>query len=183
MPRTIVCIASGPSLTAADCALVRASQAFTIVVNTSFRLAPWADVLYAGDREWWHHHGAEALAVCAGARWTASLDATERHGVRHREARDFENSGYQAIELAVLEYGARRVVLLGYDMQHTGGRRHWHADHPAGMPNADEAAQWPARFSELPARFAHVEFVNASRATALTCFRRADLAQALRMPA
>ena len=176
--RTVVCIASGPSLTAADCDLVRKSGAFAIVVNTSFRMAPWADVLYAGDRQWWNQYGAEARAMMKEC-WTASIDAAERYDVKYREARDFENSGYQAIELAVLEFGADRVIMLGYDMQHTGGKRHWHEDHPGEMENADRVSDWPARFAELPMRFLEVETVNCSRETALTCFRRMALEEAL----
>ena len=54
--RTVVCIASGPSLTAEDCELVRESGCPVIVTNTTFRLCPWADMLYAFDRPWWNHY-------------------------------------------------------------------------------------------------------------------------------
>lgn len=176
--RTVVCIASGPSLTADDCELVRRSGLFTIVVNTTFRMAPWAHVLYAGDRQWWNHYGSEAKEVFSDC-WTASIDSAERFGIRRFEARDFENSGYQAIEVAILHYQASRVILLGYDMQHTGGRRHHHADHPQPMENADAVDDWPARFIDLRDKFHQIEIINATRVTALTCFRRADLAKAL----
>lgn len=39
------------------------------------------------------------------------------------------NSGYQAINLAVLS-GAKRILLLGYDMRFIQGRSHWFGDHP-----------------------------------------------------
>lgn len=174
---TVVCIASGPSLIAADCELVRGSGCKTIVVNTSFRLAPWANILYAGDRQWWSVYGQEAKATMREC-WTASIDAAERHGIQYREARDFENSGYQAIELAA-ELGASRIVLLGYDCQHSFGKRHWHTDHPADLGNADGAHEWPDRFAELAERYWEIEIVNASRQSALTCFRRMGLKEAL----
>jgi len=50
---TVACLASGPSLTRADVALVRAQGLPTIVVNTTYQMAPWADVLYACDAKWW----------------------------------------------------------------------------------------------------------------------------------
>jgi hypothetical protein len=109
----VVCIASGPSLTARDCDLVEAAGHSVIAVNNSYLLAPFADVLYAGDRAWWAQYGKAAKTVIAEC-WTASPDAAERFGVHYFEARDFENSGYQAIELAVLEKKADRVILLGY---------------------------------------------------------------------
>lgn len=54
---TVVCIASGPSLTPEICARVCAAQLAgkcrVIVVNSSCALAPWADVLYFTDSGWY----------------------------------------------------------------------------------------------------------------------------------
>jgi hypothetical protein len=176
--RTVVCIASGPSLTREDCVLVRESGLFTIVVNNSWQMAPWANVLYAGDRQWWSQYGAQAKSVMREC-WTASHDSAERFGINRFEAKDWENSGYQAIELAILKFNASKVVLLGYDMQHTGGARHWHSDHPEQMGNADDVEDWPDRFFDLRDKFADVEFVNCTRETALTCFKRESLKSVL----
>lgn len=44
------------------------------------------------------------------------------------------NSGYQVLNLVVL-MGAARVLLLGYDMRHIEGRKHWHGDHPKKLAN------------------------------------------------
>lgn len=177
--RCIACIASGPSLTALDCEKVRDSGLFTIVVNNTWKLAQWADVLYAGDRSWWNYYGREAKAAMREC-WTASHDSAERFGIRRFDAKDFENSGYQAIELAVHVFGAGRVILLGYDMQHTQGRAHWHADHPGDMGNADAVADWPDRFQDLAEKLHAVDIINASRETALTCFRRMELEEVVK---
>lgn len=155
--------------------MVREFGLRTIVVNTSFRLAPWADVLYAGDRQWWEAYGAETPPM---EKWTASLHAAERYNLNHRAAGDWENSGMQAIELAA-SFGATRIMLLGYDMQYTNGQRHWHADHPTGMENADDIGQWARRFDSLRERFYQVEIINCSRVTAITGIRRAELLEAL----
>lgn len=54
---TVVCIASGPSLTPEICAKVCAAQLAgkcrVIVVNSSCMLAPWADVLFFTDSGWY----------------------------------------------------------------------------------------------------------------------------------
>ena len=71
--------------------------------------------------------------------------------------------------------GAKRVVLLGYDCQHTGGVSHWHGDHPNHFGNARMTASWLDKFAELAEDLAHIEIINASRDTALTCFPRARL--------
>ena len=90
------------------------------------------------------------------------------------------NSGYQAINLA-FHWGIRRMILLGYDMQHTGGKRHWHPNYPAGMDNATPVHAWRERFKPLARDLARagVEVVNATRQTALTAFPRVELEAAL----
>ncbi len=71
------------------------------------------------------------------------------------------------------------MILLGYDCQLTGGRAHWHVDHPGGLGNAGSVAKWPAQFAELAARLSGADVVNASRQTGLEVFPRSDLADAL----
>ena len=173
-----MCIASGPSLTAADCELVRQSALPTIVTNTTFRMAPWADVLMAYDGAWWAHHK-EELQAFAGERVTfSSLGA--KYGALQLQMlmgfRGFGNSGAAAISLAVFGKAAR-VVMLGFDVQHTGGRTHWHGDHPGGLGNAVSVRKWPAKFAQAAVYAAKhgCTVVNASRETALTCFPRVAL--------
>lgn len=52
---TVVCLASGPSLTVEDVEFVR-GKATVIAVNDAVRLAPWADVIYSSDQIWWSRH-------------------------------------------------------------------------------------------------------------------------------
>jgi len=155
-------------------------------------MAPWADVLYACDLRWWDAYGTEAAAF-AGERWTCDRAAAAKHGAQWIDSCDDaglclkpgrihtgSNSGYQAIGLAH-EWGARRVVLLGYDMQRTGGASHWHGDHAAGLPNLGHLPSWIRRMAVLAAdlRTQGVDVVNASAETALTCFERKPLRAAL----
>lgn len=179
-----VCIASGPSLTAADCERVarwreQGADRRVIAVNCSWHLAPFADILYAGDRAWWKHYGDEASAF-AGQRWTRSEDAAVRRGIRHFACRsEFENSGFQAVELA-LSLGAKTVYLLGYDMQWEEFP-HWHADHPRDMGNAEDVAKWREKFDDAQMRFfaQGLRVVNISRETALKRYPRRSIDEAL----
>lgn len=103
------------------------------------------------------------------------------HGVRLESAwltSARTNSGAALIAQAAW-WRVRRLVLLGYDCQHTGGRAHWHADHPAGLGNAHGVADWPAQFRAVLPRLAGVHIVNASRASALDLFPRQTLEEAL----
>lgn len=180
--QTVVCIASGPSLTPADCAAVRAADTATIVTNTTFRLCAWADALFAADPQWWTWHLAEVRRDFRGALF-ADRDTHARFVQSahvHPLYRSFGNSGACAIALAIA-CGARRIVMLGYDCALTGGRTHHHGQHAHGLRNCDTLPRWPKQFAALAA-FAQqcaTEVVNASRVSALDCFPRVPLEEAL----
>lgn len=132
----------------------------------------------------------------AGELWTIAEGASQRYGLRWIFGQEGSglspdpsyihtgmNSGYQALHLAAV-FGVRRVVLLGYDFSTgAGGRRHWHGDHPKGLGNAPPTRYpaWARAMDELAQdlKRAGVEVINASRRTALRCFPRRDLSEAL----
>lgn len=183
---TVVCIASGPSLTQEDVDFVR-GKARVIVVNTSYLMAKWADVLYACDERWWRwNRGAKdfpgmrfALTKASKPYGVQILRNTGTNGLEHDPSgiRNGRNSGYQAINLAV-HFGVSRIILLGYDMQLGPKRKaHWHSDHPNRM--ASPYAKWVPMFDTLvsPLRKLGVEVINCTRSTALECFPRMTLAE------
>jgi hypothetical protein len=187
---TVVCLGTGPSLTADDVASCR-GHARVIAVNDAYRLAPWADVLYACDAKWWRVH--PDTTAFAGPKYGLQpvkdrddiviLKNTGRTGLERDPTglRTGSNSGYQAINLAV-HFGAIKILLLGYDMGHApGSRSHFFGDHPSPLSNRSPYATFIALFAQMVAPLAAlgVEVINCSRATALTCFRRASLAEAL----
>lgn len=174
---TIAIFASGPSLTAADVDYCR-SRARTIAIKDSVRLAPWADVLYACDGKWWRHYGMSLrfdglrFSLDKGAAAVATvLKNTGETGLELDPSglRTGKNSGYQAINVAV-HLGAKRIVLLGYDMQPHEGKDHWFGAHP--WRTVPPYVLFKPLFETLvePLRRLGVEVLNASRRTALTCF-------------
>lgn len=111
------------------------------------------------------------------------------------------NSGYQAVNLAV-HLGAKKIVLIGFDMKGSGGKVHWHDAHPPGMnnprdgrfivvPTADGGTQrifskgnfenWCETFATAVPDLerAGVEVVNATEVSALTVFPMARLEDVL----
>lgn len=186
---TVVCIGGGPSLTVEDVNFVR-GRARVIAINDAYKLAPWADVLYACDGKWWNWHqgvptftGLRYALVRSASRWT--VDVLKNTGPEGLELdpsglRTGKNSGYQAINLAV-HLGGTRVLLLGYDMQATGGKEHWFGDHPNKSPSPYPS--WLREFDTIvgPLKAAGVHVVNCSRRTALTCFPQMPIEQALPM--
>ncbi|MEH4985930.1 hypothetical protein ACOY5P_03390 [Enterobacter asburiae] len=179
MEKTFICVASGPSLVASDCARVSASGLPIIAVNSSWRAVPDCQHIYAADFAWWEHYY-HSLGSSAEL-WTQSRRANTRFGVklfRPSESGSF-NSGQRAIQLAA-HLGAERVILLGYDCTLANGA-HWHGRHPATMHNPvpREVGRWHSDFSSLAGALPGVEIINASRETALTCFKRSPLEAAL----
>ena len=109
--QTVVCLASGPSLTADDVEAVRLSGHPAIVVNCTFRAAPWAQVLYGMDRSFWQHYLPEIERTFAGTRVGVHLmPARYRCAAMKGVAgfRPYNNSGAGAISLAL----SRALVLL-----------------------------------------------------------------------
>lgn len=184
---TLVIVASGPS--AGTVPLERArGKARVIAINTSWRLAPWADMLFACDAKWWDRH--RGCPEFEGEKLTIERPAAERWGlnmVRCMKPDDRlylepkgtvgwgGNSGFHCLNLAV-QFGVRRVLMVGYDMQVRGGL-HWHGAHPAGMsnPTAANAARWRRAIDGAAKliREQGVEAINCSPVSALTEYRKA----------
>lgn len=187
----VAVIASGPSL--ADWQVNHvADRAHCIATNTSFLKLRRPGTVYGCDGPWWDRYH-EAVRDAGHEGWTQHAGAASRYGLRRVRAvwqrglgkvpgvlHHGANSGYQAINLAY-QMKARLIVLIGFDMQHSGGRSHWHGDHPDGMPNAFGIEKWqrnfPAMASDLKAE--GVRVVNCSIETALDCFERADVRDVL----
>lgn len=197
---TVVVVASGPSLTLEQCALVEerraAGRVRVVVVNRSWELLPRADALYAADGRWWDRYWPHVERGFVGACWTQDRDAAARYELCHVECKTApglsrdpaivhsgSNGGYQALNLTrhflfrEPTDDEKRILLLGYDLSHHGGRRHWHEDYPAPFGNAGSVQSWIEYYDRLAAdlRDDGIAVTNCSATTALTCFPRADL--------
>lgn len=148
---------------------------------------------------WWRHHFPEVSRTFRGELWSVSEGAREEFGTHwvygHPRAGGLstspgsincgKNSGYQSLGLMHL-FGVARVTLVGFDMMDTGGRSHWHGDHPLGKlgnGGRDRFPSWRREMTAIAAdlKKAGVVVVNASRQTALKCFPRLSLEEALCM--
>ena len=152
-----VLIGGGPSLTpqqVAQVALVRAQRRAlrVIAVNDAYRLAPFADMCYFADSEWWGWHKdrpdfqAFAGQKCSISDSGGNIKDPAVHILRNANGRGHSfglsldpkqivtgsNSGYQALNIAVLA-GAKTILLIGFDAREptaTMSRTHWFGDHP-----------------------------------------------------
>jgi hypothetical protein len=176
---TWVCVASGPSLTRADCEKVAGLP--TIVVNDSWKMVnDPAAILFAGDRAWWDNHhktvpreGRECYTRSSTAARTYNLKLFV--GLPGRF-----NSGQKAIELAA-HLGASRVYLIGYDCS-IKRATHWHGKHVGPNlknPGPNSVRSWQGEFAELLHKVKLPPVYNCSRETELACFPKMKLEDAL----
>lgn len=178
--KTFIICASGPSLNKSDCELITGSGLPVIAVNSTWRAVPDCEYVYAGDLRWWDAN-IDLLPPTASL-WTCNHRAHKRYGLNlfDTDTRWSFNSGQRAILFAA-SLGAENIILLGFDCSITGGS-HWHGDH-VGLdnPTTESVSRWRAEFaSTASALKGKVNIINSSRRTALECFRRLGLNEALR---
>lgn len=190
--RRVGVVASGPSLEAWQTDYLAARGVTCIATNSSYRRLSSPGIVYGCDAVWWDHN-ASSVKFAGHTGWTQDHSASIRHGLRYVRAvwrrglgripgviHHGANSGFQAINLAY-QFGAREIYLVGFDMQKTGGKSHWHGDHPEPLKNAGGIETWIKNFAPLAEglRAEGVRVINCSIQTALTCFDRADLREVI----
>jgi hypothetical protein len=183
-------VGSGPSMTAELGERCRGHH--VIAVNDAWKLVPFADVLYACDAQWWD---CKDHAGFAGEKWTSisnddnpeNADCATRHGLKLIRGKYDDDagfsftpglihfghiSGFQAVNLALLR-GAKRIILLGFDMRMVGGKAHFFGAHPWGLKDIDESVfsmgihAFDIAAKRLPK---DVTIINATPGSALQCF-------------
>jgi hypothetical protein len=168
------------------------------VINTSFQLAPWADILYACDAKWWVLH--EGAPGFRGMKITQEKEAcrlfpdikriwVERFGnelllTTPGFVGAGGNSGFQALNLAV-QFGALRILLIGYDMRVDMGH-HWHQRHPTPLSNPDAFANIPRWRKSVDGALTKlnergVKVLNCSPISSLTSYPKLPLEKALEL--
>lgn len=193
-------IASGPSASSAGVDQLR-GVAKVIAVNNSWQLAPWGDILYATDYNWWRQYH-EASQAFTGVRLSTSRKLIERDFpdvsvldvppptdprrptmiLRPRGLiGSGGNSGFQALNIAA-QTGATRIIMVGFDMNLQWGN-HWHGDHTGVCknPKVDLMAKWcDALDSQAKTlRDAGIDVVNASPVSSLKRYRKSSIKEAL----
>lgn len=182
---TVVIFGSGNSLTDEQIELARQMQCNYIAINDTYKRVPFADVLYACDYKWWNLHFDEITFT--GELWTQDLRAKREFGLswvlgRNKNGLGSDcvhfggNSGYQAINLAYL-WGAKKIILLGFDCQPIDGKSHWFGQHPQGLNQTQNFAMWIGNFNLLAKDLEseQIEVINCSMQSALECFKKVKI--------
>jgi len=205
---TAVLIACGPSVTKAQIQTIKnafyAGNCRVMVVNRAYEIAPFADAMYAADEAFWTAHIEIVrdthipLLFCAerhpcekwGLWWTPGPEgeANGSAAAGHMAIGISEDpsyihfglhSGFQALNVA-FHLGAKRIVLVGYDAHHNGGK-HFHEDHPEPMQNAAAPHMWLTPYTQAaPQLIAKgVEVINCSPGSAIRNFPFATIGAVL----
>jgi len=186
-------IASGPSLTKEDCDLIETTNWKTITTNDSWRLAPFADILFACDTSWWNKYYNDVKQGYKGECWTSSQRAKDLYkdlkytasslsiGLNTNGRLTVGNSGFQSINLAY-NLGAKRIFLLGFDCKADSQKRHhWFGQHPDGLSKKQNFSKWKEDFCEIAKdlKKQNIEVFNITRDSALNCFPKITVEQAI----
>lgn len=146
---TAFIIGGGPSLLEVDFAKLRAWQnelhadkpAF-LAINSSYKIAPWAEYLMISDPRWWWEYAAE-LTLSEFRGQVISLMMTE-HRIGMLALRRYVGKGLCPLAnglnitftttTAAIDFwahrGCKRIALLGIDGQDRGHRTHHHGGYP-----------------------------------------------------
>lgn len=200
---TVAIVASGESLSTEQCAALalwqaQKANARVIAINTSFRMAPFADILYACDGAWWRAVDPETKTAYVNeakqhfspdALWTQDEMAAKEFGLQWIKStrssnlsldKDLiaqgANSALQAMNLAV-HAGAKTLLLFGVDCK----GKHWHGDHPSPLSNGLPHKMWKENFAVFAADLekAGIEVINCSPTSVLNCFPKRDYREVL----
>jgi len=159
-----------------------------VAINETWRLTPWADALYACDKDWWQARAPSlddfrGLRIIGNGQFPGCSEVKIRHD-HHNLIWDGDeigsggNGAFQTLNL-VLRWGVSRIILTGVDCQ----GEHWHGAHKDGLRNPRQQTfnKWIAAFNNAAAdlKARGIEVVNCSRQTSLECFPRARLEDVL----
>lgn len=127
---TIVCCATGPSITAGQVQVARERGWILYACNDAFRLVPDCALLHACNWQWWDARWNEVKSL-ACEKWTTRKESAEKYGINWIDEKpgygqglsptpDYlhhgHGSGYQLVGMAH-RAKARRIILLGYDLK------------------------------------------------------------------
>lgn len=201
--QAVAIIASGPSAKKVGVDKLK-GRLPVLAIKENVDLCPWADVVYGCDRAWWKHRkglkdfGGVKIAHDPRVRGDfpdvnlITIPKVKERG-QDRYCNDLLidvpgtigggcNSGFQAINLAV-QFGAIRILLTGFDMHvrgevHWYGKNTWQGGHNAGDSDMKRWRGYLDVAAEKMRRLG-IDVVNASPHSALACFRKMSIDDAL----
>jgi len=194
---TYVIIGSGPSLTKNQINYLfsQHQNVTTIATNNNYKLAPWADYVFASDLRWWREYYDDVCDTVENHTELRTIEGVTKPLFKNRKERiplywdyvfrDFERLSSNPFDLyhggcsglLAMEYvrllgevnEPKKIILIGFDMQHTEGKTHWFGDHPKGFINANACDRWIYEIEKMMPHYRqfNIDVVNCSLQTAI----------------
>lgn len=183
---TVFILGGGPSLKFEDLSVIHSRR--TIGTNNAYQLGDWVDLCWFGDCRWYDWHR-ERLLKFAGLKISCCQRTFGKPGIQticRGKPAGIEtrpgfvswngNTGGSAINIAY-HLGARKVVLIGFDMRRVNGEPNWHTEHvektPGNRPNDENIYdRYLDRFKSIAAdaRRLNMEIINTTKGTEINNF-------------
>jgi hypothetical protein len=190
----VAIVGGGASVKRSDVDMLK-DRLRVVVINESYQLAPWADVLYSCDNNWWQlrHH---AVKNFAGMKVTQDdVAAKEFPNLRKIKLRpdgpgnyikyflmdewgevgSGQGSGFQVVNW-LAQLAVKGMALLGYDGCTIDNKLHWHGRHEGRLNNPNQSTflgwkQWMENAAPK-LRELDIDMINCSMFSTIGCFPR-----------
>lgn len=201
--QTAYILGGGPSLLGMDYCLgleKLLKDKRVIGVNNAFKFGPWVDACWFGDAHWfdWNFKSLakfSGLKVTCNPKFLTKKQFDEHHilvmnrgksnGIEKKAGHIAWNrsSGASAINFAY-HLGAKRIILLGFDMHSDGINHNWHKEHKGrSISNSNfnpyERFLKPFKQIKEEADNLGLEILNATVGSALTIFPMVNIKDAI----
>jgi hypothetical protein len=185
----MVVIGGGPSISSTPLELIHHLP--VVAANNAFKLGPWVDAMFFGDCRWLEWHRKE-MQEYEGIKTTTCDRHRDKHKIKILKRVNNEpltkskdsvawnkSSGAACINLAV-HLGAKRIILIGFDMKQIDGRSNYHDEHKTNS-NDKVYRRFKAPFPRLARALKElgIEVINATPGSALNSFPIMTLEEAL----
>lgn len=191
--QTVYIVGGGPSLTGFDFSRLQGKN--VIAVNKAYAYVKQPFILYWTDSRFykWYQSEIDALNCMKITSSNNIKDMREdilflkntANKELNLDSKPYEihagnNSGYGAIHLAI-KLGAKKVYLLGYDMQHESNKSHWHGGYPSPANHRESIYKSMMQFFDKNANTIKsvIDVYNANPKSALKCFNFCTVDEAL----
>lgn len=185
---TIYIIGGGPSVSETPLHLIHNEK--IIGVNNAYKLGDWVDVCWFGDSRWFQWNREElksfnGIIVTCQRRLknmeghdVKSVQKGKQAGIERKPTKICWNgsSGGSAINLAY-HFGAKRIVLIGFDMKATNGKYNYHSDYPEKRTGVNPYKKFmiPFPIIKKEADKLKLEILNATPNSAIKSFKTVKL--------
>lgn len=162
-------LAPGPSATAEQAAKVHAAGIPLGAIGNAFELAPFAAFIASSDAAWWRRYPDAQARECRkfGMHEGPGFERVKDFGL------GIVNSGVLGLQCVAREFGASKVLLLGFDMHGT----HFFGAYTNGLRNTapHQRQSHLQQYARWALRNPKVEVINCTPGSALTAFPRSSL--------